>query len=133
MMVPEAGDKPQANQKGEIDMMVRILIGAFLVSHGLVHLALKVTNSWVAGALGISMESLASVAKVAGQVSMAAFILVGLGFFGVPVLSGGLLKVLVVIAAAASLLFSVIAVNNVWIIAPLAINVGAVAYVFMRR
>ncbi|HYG58141.1 MAG TPA: hypothetical protein VD902_08785 [Symbiobacteriaceae bacterium] len=114
-------------------MLVRMLIGGFLVSHGLIHLALKASNTWVAGLLGVPIESLATVAKVAGQVSLWAFVLVGLGIFGVPVLSGGLLKVLVIIAAVSSLLFSVIAVNNIWIIAPLAINIGAVYYVFTRR
>lgn len=114
-------------------MLVRILIGGLLMSHGLIHLTMKVTNSWVAGLLGIPVGRLVPVAKVAGQLSLWAFILVGLGIFGVPVLNGGLLKVLVIVGALASLLFSVIAVNNIWIIAPLAINIGAVYYVFVRR
>ncbi|HWI65153.1 MAG TPA: hypothetical protein VNT75_25265 [Symbiobacteriaceae bacterium] len=102
------------------------------MSHGLIHLSLKTTSSWVTGLLGVPAASLVSVAKVTGQVSLWAFLLVGLGIMGVPVLSGGLLKILVVIAAVASLLFSVSAVDNIWIIAPVAINIGAVYYIFTR-
>jgi|GEM_PF-5192126 len=113
-------------------MMMRLLLGGFLMSHGFVHLALKTNESWLTGVLGFSQASLAVVGKAAGQVALVAFLLVGLGLFGVPVLNGPLLKVLVIIAAASSLLFSAIAVNNVWIIAPLVINIAAVVYVFQR-
>lgn len=114
-------------------MWARILIGGFLMAHGLVHLALKVSNSWLTTMFGIPEASLVIAAKVTGQVALWSFLLAGLGIFGVPVLNGALLKVLAVVGAAASLIFSLITVNNIWIIAPVAIDVAAVLYVFRWR
>lgn len=114
-------------------MWARILIGGFLMSHGLIHLALKVSNSWLTTRLGIPEASLAALGKASGQIALWTFLLVGLGIFGVPVLDGWLLKVLAVVAAAPSLLCSVITVNNAWFIAPLAINIGTVLHVFRWR
>ena len=98
-------------------MILRLLIGGFLIAHGLIHASFgspapppgpvawpfALSRSWALTPLGLGESPVRAIGALLWIVTAAAFAAAGLGYLGIPVLSEAW-RALALLGAAASLL-----------------------------
>jgi len=114
---------------------LKLLIGGFLIAHGLIHVLygvpapdenwpFKLDHSWLLSRFSVSETSLSALGKILWLSATVGFVLAGLGVFGIPLLERWWRTIAVASSAASLLLISLF--WHRWFIVGLLLDVAIV-------